>query len=111
MCWHTESNITSRKKKRDSQEHSLFRRKEFEMNIKEFVEKMADDSAIAIPIEDGDYMGADGLMYCGKCHTPKQTRVQLFGSERTVNCLCECGVKKRDKEKENECREKRSTQK
>ncbi len=69
------------------------------MNIKEFVEKMANDSAIAIPIEDGDYMGADGLMYCGKCHTRKQSRVQLFGNERTVNCLCECEAKKRELKK------------
>ena len=25
--------------------------------------------------EDGDYIGDDGLLYCGKCHTPKQMRL------------------------------------
>ena len=25
--------------------------------------------------EPGDYTGGDGLLYCGKCHTPKQTRL------------------------------------
>ena len=24
--------------------------------------------------EPGDYVGEDGLCYCGRCHTPKQTR-------------------------------------
>ncbi len=22
--------------------------------------------------DDGDYTGEDGLLYCGKCHTPKE---------------------------------------
>ena len=25
----------------------------------------------------GDYTGPDGLLYCGKCHTPKQTRLSF----------------------------------
>ena len=26
-------------------------------------------------LEPGDYTGEDGLLYCGKCHTPKQFRM------------------------------------
>ncbi len=48
---------------------------------------------------EGDYI-EDGLLHCGKCHTPKQCRVELFGQERTPYCLCECETKKRDKERE-----------
>ena len=25
--------------------------------------------------DEGDYTGEDGLLYCGKCHTPKETSV------------------------------------
>lgn len=45
--------------------------------------------------EPVDYTGEDGLLYCGKCRTPKQTRVTLNGlaGERTeivVRALCQC---------------------
>lgn len=36
------------------------------------------------------YRGGDGLMYCTKCHTPRQTRVQLFGRTLTPWCMCRC---------------------
>ena len=28
-------------------------------------------------INEGDYIGEDGLLYCGKCHTKKQVRIKL----------------------------------
>ena len=59
------------------------------------VERRAADS---IKAEQGDYYGDDGLLYCGKCNTPKQTRVNLFGTERTPYCLCKCEAEKRDRE-------------
>lgn len=37
-----------------------------------------------------DYI-VDGLLYCGKCHTPKQCRVKLWnGDIMTPFCLCKC---------------------
>ena len=50
----------------------------------------------------GDYMNeADGLLYCGNCRTKKQVKIQLFGKEHTVPCLCECeGERKRAEEAE-----------
>ena len=44
----------------------------------------------AIKINDGDYFNEDGLLMCGKCNTPKQTRVELFGRIKTPMCICEC---------------------
>ena len=32
----------------------------------------------------------DGLLYCGKCKTPKQCRVTVCGEEHTVPCMCDC---------------------
>lgn len=37
-----------------------------------------------------DYTGEGGLLYCGKCRTPKQCRIELFREERTVSVLCQC---------------------
>lgn len=53
----------------------------------------------AIKPENGDYV-VDGLLYCGKCYTPKQCRVMLMGEERTPLCLCQCEIERRAKEEE-----------
>lgn len=45
-----------------------------------------------------DYVGENGLLYCGKCNTPKQCKFKALGMERIVFCLCEC--KKREQEEE-----------
>lgn len=43
---------------------------------------------------EGDYVGEDGLLYCGQCHTPKQCRVRLPLDGRwtmmTVPIPCQC---------------------
>lgn len=54
----------------------------------------------AIKEEQGDYYGEDGLLYCHKCHTPKQCRVEIFGQIRTPRCLCKCAAEQRDREAE-----------
>lgn len=38
----------------------------------------------------GDYIGPDGLLYCGKCHTPKQMRGSgvLAGKLLSITCAC-----------------------
>lgn len=46
-----------------------------------------------------DYMGSDGLLTCGKCHTPKQVRVMVFGQERTEYCMCRCESEAYDAER------------
>ena len=39
-----------------------------------------------------DYLGEDGLLYCGKCRTPKQFRMEgmsFFGNHvLPINCRC-----------------------
>jgi len=54
---------------------------------------------------EGDYMGENGLLMCGKCHTPKQTRstVKALGIvDRVVPCICECEKEQRDREEQRE---------
>lgn len=50
-----------------------------------------------IPKEEEDYV-QDGLLHCGKCHTPKQCEVVLFGQVRKPMCLCKCANEKRERE-------------
>lgn len=49
------------------------------------------NAATYIP-KNGDYKGEDGFWYCGKCHTPRQTRLEedhnLKGSVVAVMCQC-----------------------
>lgn len=56
-------------------------------------------SSKSIKAEDGDYI-KDGLLFCGKCHTPKQTRVEILGQIREPMCLCKCEQEKREAEEE-----------
>lgn len=57
-----------------------------------------------IKANEGDYI-VDGLLYCHKCNTPKQTRVTVLGKERKPYCLCKCETEKRDAEDEKRKRE------
>lgn len=68
------------------------------MSVQNAVESLIERSKTAIPTNDCDYIGEDGLLYCGKCHTKKQTEVMLFGTIRRPMCLCKCEAEKRDKE-------------
>lgn len=47
---------------------------------------------------NNDYIGEDGLLFCGNCHTAKQVRVKFLGMEKTPFCLCKCEQEKRDAE-------------
>lgn len=65
-------------------------------------------AAINAKAEAGDYV-KDGLLYCGKCHTPKQHRGNFLGAEKLVPCICQCKkaeldaeVKRRQWEKQQE---------
>lgn len=53
----------------------------------EFIIERAKETA---NITAGDYVGEDNLYYCGKCHTRKQTAVNLFDAIRIVPCICKC---------------------
>lgn len=64
-------------------------------NIFASIERNAENN---IQANEGDYV-IDGLLYCGKCRTPKQVKVEVFGKVRTPLCLCKCEADKRDAEK------------
>lgn len=42
---------------------------------------------------NGDYIGEDGMLYCGKCHTRKEREIDWFGQgTRKVPVMCKCQV-------------------
>ncbi len=50
-------------------------------------------------VEQGDYTEEDGLLYCGKCHTPKQFRMNAPPMEgRLLPCPCQCEQERLDRE-------------
>ena len=76
------------------------------MDLTNLLETIATRAAEQNPARADDYT-VDGLLYCGNCKTKKQCRIEMFGQERIVPCLCKCGVEKRDAEEaERKRREK-----
>lgn len=55
--------------------------------------------AAAPPMKSGDYVGEDGLVYCGKCHTRRQKKIELLGEMRTVPVMCQCMIEAEQAEK------------
>lgn len=49
---------------------------------------------------DGEYPGEGGLLYCGKCHTPVQCRVELWGEKKIVPCICKCRKEEMETQKQ-----------
>lgn len=70
---------------------------DFNNGIQSFFSGIESKAAQAIKAEEGDYL-VDGLLYCHKCNTPKQCRVEIFGMIKTPMCLCKCAVEKREAE-------------
>lgn len=40
--------------------------------------------------EPGDYYDDEGILCCGKCHEPKEAKIELMGSSMIVGCMCRC---------------------
>lgn len=55
--------------------------------------------------EEGDYI-KDGLLYCGKCDTPKQLKRIFLGTEKTFGCMCDCQADAVCKQEELEQRQR-----
>jgi len=56
------------------------------------------------PPQQGDYIGEDGLLYCGKCHTRKQRKITICEVEKVVPVVCKCRAAELERQKEIDCR-------
>lgn len=79
------------------------------MSIAGVLNNLAEKAAMANPPREGDYIGEDGLLYCGKCRSQKQYRLEgvlaavIPGGVASGLCKCEVG---RDKAENAEERRK-----
>lgn len=51
---------------------------------------------------EGDHIGEDGLVYCGKCGSRKQLRVKFGDETHVVRCVCKCESKELEEKKRQE---------
>ena len=73
--------------------------------MNEFLEKFLTDRAVPRPLAEDEYMDeATGLVYCRKCHTPRQATVELNGTVFHPYCICQCQSEARELELEKERR-------
>lgn len=75
------------------------------VGLNEFITSVEQAVERNVEYDSGDYKGEDGLLYCGKCHTPKQVRTpdnaftRATGrAGRIIPCMCKCAVEKWDRE-------------
>lgn len=66
------------------------------MDFGQFVSGLSD----RVPRSEREYIADDGLLHCAVCHKQTQTRVTVFGKERTVRCICDCRHKELQAEEE-----------
>lgn len=71
------------------------------MGLEQVFQNMVKQSEETNRINEGDYVGENGLWYCGSCNTPKQIEVKAFGSVHKPFCNCECEKQRIANEKEN----------
>lgn len=60
--------------------------------VKEIIAEIIDDICKKEAVEE-DYIGEDGLLYCGRCRTKKQTKIKVAfmdNEEKIFPCICNC---------------------
>ena len=78
--------------------------------MKELLEGFLNKMEAESELKEGEYFGEDGLLYCGKCHTPVQCRKEFLGKMRTLPCTCKCRQDEMQRQKEeDEARERMNT--
>lgn len=58
-------------------------------SIKQVIESVVSKSNKNTQKSEGDY-NVDGLLYCRKCHQPKQKIVTILGEDYIVGVMCKC---------------------
>lgn len=56
------------------------------------------------PAEEGDYEREDGILMCGKCHTPRRKYIDVMGRQVLVPIPCQC---RKDADEAKQLEEKR----
>lgn len=57
---------------------------------------------IKTPENEGDFIGEDGFLHCGKCGSRKQTKINVMGKELKTPKECDCEREAREKREKEE---------
>ena len=68
-------------------------------SVADFLNTLAARAESNIPRNDGDYIGENGLLYCGECNTPKQCIPMPNMPNFRPYCMCKCRTEKHEAEK------------
>ena len=72
----------------------------------EFIQDLNERAKAANVHSDSDYIGSDGLQYCGVCREPKEAYIEekykMFIPEGKVAIMCRCAREIRDKEQQEQ---------
>lgn len=68
--------------------------------MKEYIEQLVNKSNSIDTTEAGDYV-VDGILYCHKCNTPKQKKLDFWGGQ-IVTIMCKCEEAEIEAEKQRE---------
>lgn len=77
------------------------------MNNEELLAPVIAAAAAAIPRNEEDYL-KDGLLYCGRCHTPKQCRITPPGKTEPIVVYCVCDCLQEEYEQEQKDKDRRA---
>ena len=78
--------------------------------MEKFLDKITDSISANVPHSDSEYMGEDGLLYCSKCNTKVQTRVEFMGIKKIVRCVCACKRKELESYEDRKKQEEKDRQ-
>jgi DNA replication protein DnaC len=65
------------------------------MELEAILDNIINKSNANIKAEQGDYL-VNGLLYCGKCKTPKQVEVEILGEIKRPMAWCKCETEKQN---------------
>lgn len=71
------------------------------MNTDTLIQGIAATAARTNRRNDGDYI-ENGLLHCGKCHTPKQCEMELAGRIIKPYCMCRCESEEWERQRDEE---------
>lgn len=65
----------------------------------EFIANLSEACRRSAPADAGTYVGENGILYCEKCRTPRQTDVTFLGHALRVYCACRCTMEAAERER------------
>lgn len=69
------------------------------------LDTMIDSISRNVKPPDNTYTGEDGLLHCSICKGKVQTKINVFGEDRIVRCICECRIKEIEAEEQEKKRQ------